>query len=80
MFQVSDTPMWTLTVGYERDIIRDSLIWAGTKSGGEVSHTLHKFQDQVKLQSTGVHWDLLPDSSSGGTVGKYQSFKLVAII
>ena len=79
MFKVSDTPMWTFTVGYERDIIRDSLIWAGTKSGGEVSHTLHKFQYQVKLQSAGVYWELLPDSS-GGTVGKYQSFKLVAII
>ena len=76
---MSRRQQWTLTVGYERDIIRDSLIWAGTKSGGEVSHTLHKFQDQVKLQSAGVYWELLPDSS-GGTVGKYQSFKLVAII
>ena len=62
LFQVSDTPMWTFTVGDERDIIRHSLIWAGTRLGGEVSHTLHKFQDQVKLQSTGVYWDLLPDS------------------
>ena len=57
------------TVGYEGDIIRHSLIWAGTRSGREVSHTLqHKFQDSVKLYCL-LYWNLLLLVGSGVTVG-----------